>query len=79
MERGLFAGPVEVDETYMDGKRRNMSNHKRKEMTGRETVGKTAVVGMKDRETLQVAGKGGRFYGQRDVTGFCYASCQARC
>ncbi len=50
-------GPVEVDETYMGGKRRNMSNKKRKSLTGRGPVGKTAVVGAKDRATKQVAAK----------------------
>ena len=56
---GAFAGPVEVDETYMGGKRRNMSNSKRKELanTGRGAVGKTAIVGVKDRATKQVAAK----------------------
>ena len=54
-----FAGPVEVDETYMGGKRANMSNAKRKELagTGRGAVGKVAVVGVKDRATKQVAAK----------------------
>ena len=49
-------GPVEVDETYMGGKRKNMSNAKRKALagTGRGAVGKTAVVGMKDRDTNHV-------------------------
>ena len=51
----LFAGPVEVDETYFGGKRRNMTNAKRKALTGRGPVGKTAVVGVKDRATKQVA------------------------
>ena len=53
----LFAGPVEVDETYFGGKRRNMSNATRKELadTGRGPVGKTAVVGVKDRATKHVA------------------------
>ena len=53
---GLFSGPVEVDETYMGGKRANMSNAKRKELanTGRGAVGKFAVVGAKDRTTKQV-------------------------
>ena len=48
-----YQGPVEVDETYMGGKRKNMSNAKRRELagTGRGAVGKTAVVGMKDRQT----------------------------
>ncbi len=56
---GLFAGPVEVDETYMGGKRKNMSNAKRKELagTGRGSVGKTAVAGLKDRTTNQVKAK----------------------
>ena len=51
-----FDGPVEVDETYIGGKRKNMSNAKRKELagTGRGAVGKMAVVGMKDRDTNQV-------------------------
>ena len=50
-----FSGPVEVDETYMGGKRSNMSNSKRKalEDTGRGAVGKTAVVGAKDRDSNQ--------------------------
>ena len=54
-----FAGPVEVDETHMGGKRKNMSNAKREELadTGRGAVGKTAVVGAKDRESNQVAAK----------------------
>ena len=52
-----LAGPVEVDETYIGGKRKNMSNTKRKELadTGRGPAGKTAVVGAKDRETKQIA------------------------
>ena len=56
---GVFAGPVEVDETYFGGRRKNMSNAKRKELagTGRGAVGKTAVIGAKDRETNQVAAK----------------------
>ena len=37
------------------GKRRNMSNAKRKTLTGRGTVGKTAVVGAKDRKTKRVS------------------------
>ena len=52
-----FAGPVEVDETYLGGKRKNMPNSVRKELTGRGPVGKTAVVGAKDRATNQVAAK----------------------
>ena len=53
-----FDGPVEVDETYIGGKRENMSNAQRKALReagiGRGTVGKTAVVGVKDRDTNEV-------------------------
>ena len=53
---GPFDGPVEVDETYFGGKRKNMSKAKRKELsgTGGGAVGKTAVVGMKDRDSNKV-------------------------
>lgn len=59
VQDGPFDGPVEVDETYFGGRRKNMSNAKRKELrgTGRGAVGKTAVVGAKDRETKQVTAK----------------------
>ena len=50
-----FAGPVEVDETYMGGKRANMSKAKRKTLEGRGPVGKVAVAGAKDRETNRVS------------------------
>ncbi len=52
-----FAGPVEVDESYFGGKRRNMRASKRKALTGRGPSGKTAVVGMKDRQTNKVRAK----------------------
>ena len=55
---GNFSGPVEADETYMGGKRANMSNAKRRELAdegaGRGAVGKVAVAGIKDRATKQV-------------------------
>jgi len=54
---GLFSGPVEVDETYVGGKRRNMAKSKRAGLEGRGAVGKTAVVGVRDRKTKQVAAK----------------------
>ena len=53
-EEGLFTGPVEVDETYIGGKRKNMPKAKREEMTGRGPVGKAVVAGAKDRKTNRV-------------------------
>ena len=52
-----YDGPVEVNETYVGGKRKNMSNTQRKEQTGHGTVGKTAVVGAKDRATNRVSAR----------------------
>ena len=42
---GKFAGPVEVDETYIGGKEKNKHNSK-KLKSGRGTVGKVAVIGI---------------------------------
>ncbi len=58
IESGAFFGPVEVDESYFGGLRRNLSKAQRKALgkdAGRGTIGKTAVVGIKDRPTNQVS------------------------
>ena len=52
-----FSGPVEADETYIGGKRKNMLKAKRAALTGRGAVGKTAVVGTKDRASNKVAAR----------------------
>ncbi len=54
-DKTKFEGPVEVDETYMGGRRKNMPRSKRKTLKGRGTADKAIVVGAKDRSTNQVS------------------------
>ena len=53
---GFFGRPVEVDEAHFGGKERNKPLRKRKKL-GRGPVGKTTVVGAKDRKTGKVKAK----------------------
>ena len=48
---GLFSSPVEVDETCIGGRRKNMPEAKRNALSGRGGVGKSIVAGTKDRAT----------------------------
>ena len=48
-----MAGPVEVDETFIGGKEKN-KHARQRQHAGRGPVGKTAIVGIKDRATKRV-------------------------
>lgn len=50
----MLRGEVKMDETFVGDKRKNMPKSKRKTRAGRDTVGKTVVVDIKDRETKKV-------------------------
>ena len=65
-----FDDPVEVDETYMGGKRKNMPKAKRAKMEGRGSVGKTAIVGAKDRATNAVSARVVRATDAETLQGF---------
>ena len=50
----LFEGPVEVDETYVGGRLRNMHHEERKRNRERYEYGYAIVVGLRDRKTKRV-------------------------
>ncbi len=73
VELEQFPGPVEVDESFFGGKEHNKHADK-KLNAGRGPVGKTAVVGIKDRSTLQVQAKVVSDTTADTLTGFVYST-----
>ncbi len=71
-DQGLFAGPAEVDETYVGGKERN-KHERKKARAGRGPVGKTPVAGARDRATNAAAARPLPGTAKGDLQGFVRA------
>ena len=72
----LFAGPLEVDETYLGGKESN-KHESLKLKAGRGTVGKSTVIGAKDRKTNKVKAKVVKGTDAKTLQGFVVAAALA--
>ena len=69
---------MEVDETYIGGKAKNMHKVQREaKVRGRGTAGKTAVVGIKDRDTNQVKAQVVESTDTPTLQGFVYRNTES--
>ena len=72
-----YTGPVEANEAYFGGKRRNMPKKKHARLTGPGALGKTAVAGMKDRPNNRVSTKVVPNTKSKRMSPFHNGACQA--
>ena len=66
-------GPVEVDETYVGGKLKNMHADKRQEARQKPDLGKTIVAGVKDRASGAVSAQTVKYADKPTLQGFVRA------
>ena len=69
-ETGPIAGPVEVDETYIGGKLGNMSAKSRRDARQKPDLGKSIVVGVKDRASGAVNARSVEYADKPTLQGF---------
>ena len=72
-QRMAMTGPIEVDETYLGGKLRNMHGDKRRAARRKPDLGKTIVAGARDRATGAVSGQVIEYADKRTLYSFVLA------